>query len=102
MLFATLVLVSINGKHNSLEERIDFCHGDETTEMCNVSWFGLKEEKKIAVSLSPIIIWKETLLEICGIFEMTGHLILLCRLASALLILNVILISPLRVPYDSQ
>jgi hypothetical protein len=45
MLLATLVLVSVDGEHDSLEEGIDFGHGNKSAKMSDVAGFGLKEEK---------------------------------------------------------
>ena len=41
MFFSTFVLVSIDCKHNSLKERVDFGHGNQTAEMGDVARLGL-------------------------------------------------------------
>ena len=45
MLFPTFVLISIDGKHDSLQKRINFSHGNETAQMCNVPRFRLQKEE---------------------------------------------------------
>jgi hypothetical protein len=39
VLLTALVLVSVDGKHDGLEQRIDFGHGNQAAEMGNVSRF---------------------------------------------------------------
>lgn len=47
MLLATLVLVAIESEHYSLEKSVNFRQADESTEVGDMTGFGLKEEKKI-------------------------------------------------------
>lgn len=77
MLFATLVLVSVNGEHDGLEEGIDLGHGDQTAQVGNVTRFGLQEEQKVAVFLGSFIIREESLLWIGGVIEVARDFVLL-------------------------
>lgn len=77
MLFTTLVLVSVDGEHDGLEEGIDLGHGNESAEMGDVAGFWLQEEKEIAVLLGSFIVREEPFLRVCGIVEMAGDFILL-------------------------
>lgn len=77
MLFATLVLIAVDGEHDRLQQRIDFGHADEPAEMCDVSRLGLEEEKQIAVLLHFLVVWEEAFLNFGRVFEMTSHLIAL-------------------------
>ena len=47
-----------------------------------MSRFRLKKEEEISVFLCFIVVWKEALLEICGILEMTCNFILLMHCLS--------------------
>jgi hypothetical protein len=47
VLFSRFVLISVEGEHDSLEEGIDFAEGDQSTQSCDMSRFGLKEEEQI-------------------------------------------------------
>jgi hypothetical protein len=51
MLFTTFVLVTIQCKHDGLQQRIDFCQTDETTQTSDVPGFTLKQEEKVSVLL---------------------------------------------------
>jgi hypothetical protein len=77
MLLTTLVLVSVDCEHDGLEQRIDFGHGDETTEMRNVSRLGLQEEQQVAVLLCLVVVREEALLQFHALFEMACDFILL-------------------------
>jgi hypothetical protein len=82
MLLATLVLVSVDGEHDGLEQRIDFSHGDETAEMRNVSRLGLQEEQQIAVFLRLVVVGEEALLELHAFFEVACDFVLLWMVSS--------------------
>jgi hypothetical protein len=41
VLFTTLVLVSVNGEHDGLEEGVDLGHGNQTAQVGDVTRFGL-------------------------------------------------------------
>lgn len=77
MLFSGFVLVSVNGEHDGLEQRVNLGHGDETAKMGNVTRLGLKEEQEVSIFLGFVVIGKEALLHVGGIFEMAGDFILL-------------------------
>lgn len=78
MLFATLVLVSVNGEHNRLEEGVDLGHGDESTQMGDVSGLRLQEKQEIAVLLCLIIVRENAvLLGLGGILETARDFVLL-------------------------
>lgn len=84
MLLATLVLVSVDGEHDGLEQRIDFGHGDQSAEMCNVSRLGLQEEQQVAVLLCLVVVGKETFLQLHAIFEVARDFVLLCMVSLGL------------------
>lgn len=77
MLFATLVLVSVDGEHDGLEEGINFGHGDQSAEVGDMAGFGLQEEEQIAVLLGSFVVWEEPFLRVCGVIEVAGDFILL-------------------------
>lgn len=77
MLFATLVLVSVNSEHDGLEEGIDLGHGDQAAQVGNVTRFGLQEEQKVAVFLGSFIIREESLLWVGGVIEVARDFVLL-------------------------
>lgn len=77
MLFAALILVAVDGEHDRLEEGIDLGHGDQATEMRNVSRLGLEEEEQIPVFLRLLVVREEALLQIGRILEMARDFILL-------------------------
>lgn len=56
MLFSTFVLVSVQRKHDRLQERVDFGERDEPTERCNMPRFSLKQEEQVGVLLHPLFI----------------------------------------------
>jgi hypothetical protein len=76
MLFATLVLVSVDGEHDRLEQRIDLGHGHQTAEVRNVSRLRLQEEHEVAVFLGLVVVREGALLHISGIFEMARDFVL--------------------------
>ena len=82
MFLATFVLVSVDGEHDGLQEGIDFGHGDEATEMSDVTGFGLEEEEQVAIFLGFVVVGEETLLGVCRVVQMTGDFILLYHLMS--------------------
>ena len=51
--------------------------------MCDVSRFGLKEEKQIAVLLGFVVVREEAFLNVTGILKMTRNFILLSRVSFA-------------------
>lgn len=62
MFLTTFVLISVDGKHDSLEKRVDFGHCDQTTEVCDMSGLGLEEEEKITIFLRLFVVREEALL----------------------------------------
>lgn len=38
MLFTALILISVEGEHDRLEERVNLCQADQPTECCDVTW----------------------------------------------------------------
>ena len=56
MLFAALILVSVESEHDSLEECVDLGKADQAAEGCNVPWLGLKEEEEVAVLLHLAVV----------------------------------------------
>ena len=64
MLFSAFVLIAVNGKHDGLQQRVNFRHCDQSTQVRNVSWFGLEEEQEVTVSLCLLVVGKEAFLKI--------------------------------------
>lgn len=62
MLLATLVLITINGEHDSLKKGIDLCHCHKSAEVCDVSGLRLEEKQQISVFLRFLVIREETFL----------------------------------------
>ena len=58
VLFSTIVLISVDGEHDRLQELIDFGHGDEAAEMRNMPGLGLEQKQKVAVLLRPLVVGK--------------------------------------------
>ena len=77
MLFTTFVLVPVDREHDRLEQRINLRHGDQTAEVRNMPGLGLKQEQEVAVFLRLLIVGKEALLQVRGIFEMGCNFVLL-------------------------
>ena len=75
--FATLVLVSVDCEHDSLQQGINLSHGDESAKMGNVTWFGLEEEQQVAVFLRLLVVGKEAFLEFEAVCKVVGDFILL-------------------------
>jgi hypothetical protein len=79
MLFSALILISVYGKHDSLQKRIYLGHGDESAEVGDVAWFGLEEKEKVTVFLSFLIVWEEAFGDVGGVFQVTGDFFALRR-----------------------
>lgn len=77
MFLSTLVLVSVNGKHDGLQQRVNLGHGHEAAEVRNVPGFRLQEEQQVSVSLRLVVIGKGALLHFGGILEMACDFVLL-------------------------
>lgn len=77
MLFTTFVLVTVDGEHDRLEEGVDFRHGNETTQVGDMTRFGLEKEEQIAIFLSFLVVGEETLLGINSFVEVICNFILL-------------------------
>ena len=77
MFFAALILVTIDCEHDRLQEGIDLGHGNESTEMRNVSRFGLQEEEQIAVFLRLFVVGEEALLQLEAISKVICDFVLL-------------------------
>ena len=77
MFFTTLVLVSVDGEHDRLKQRINLGHGDETAEMRDMSGLGLEQEKQIPVLLCLLVVWKEPFLQFGGVVEVVRNFVLL-------------------------
>ena len=72
MLFTALVLVSVNGEHDSLQQLIDFSHCDETAQMRNMSRFALQQKKQIAVFLRLFIIREGPFRKVGGVVQVAS------------------------------
>lgn len=101
MLFAAFVLVSVDGKHNRLKQRIDLCHRDQPTQVGNVSGLRLQKKQEVAVFLCLVVVGKDTLLHLESILEMAGDFILLQRALESTLFIGTIPVIPLPKPYGS-
>lgn len=77
MLLSALILVSIDGEHNRLKQRIDLRHGNQSTEMRDVPRLGLQEEQKVAIFLGLIIVGEYALLQVGRVLEVAGDFVLL-------------------------
>jgi len=77
MFFPTFVLISIDGKHDGLQKRINFSHGNETTQMCNVPRLRLQKEEQVAIFLCLVVVGEKALLQLSGFVEVVGDLVLL-------------------------
>ena len=77
MLLPAFILVTVDGEHDGLQERIDLGQSDKSTEMRNVPRFCLEEEKQIAVFLSLLVIREEAFLDLGSVVEMARNLVLL-------------------------
>jgi hypothetical protein len=77
MLFSALVLVSVNGEHDSLQELVDLGHGDQATQMSNVPWLTLQKKEQVAVFLCLFVVRKRALGQIGRIVQVAGHLFFL-------------------------
>lgn len=62
MLFTALILISVNGEHDGLEQGVNLGHCDETAEMGDVSGLGLKKEEEIPIFLCLLVVREEPLL----------------------------------------
>lgn len=70
MLLSALILIAVDGKHDGLEEGVNFGHGDQSAEMGDVSGFRLQQEQQVAVFLRLFIVGERTLLHIGRVIEM--------------------------------
>lgn len=77
MFFSTFVLISVDRKHDRLEQRINLRHGDQTAEVRNMSRLGLKQKQEVAIFLRLLIVGKEAFLQVRCILEMGCHFVLL-------------------------
>ncbi len=77
MFFSALILVTVNGEHDCLQQRIDFGHGNKSTEVGNMSRLGLQEKQEISVFLCLVVVGKEAFLHVSCIFEVAGNFVLL-------------------------
>jgi hypothetical protein len=51
MLFSTLILIPVQGEHDSLEEGVDFSQADKTAKGGYMTRFPLKKKKEVRVLL---------------------------------------------------
>lgn len=77
VLFSALVLVSVNGKHDGLQQRVNFSHGNKTAEMRNVPRLGLEQKEQVAVSLGFVVIGEKPLLKFHSFVKMIRYFVLL-------------------------
>jgi len=60
-----------------LQKGVNFGHRDKSTEMRNVPWLGLKQEKQVSVFLCLVVVGKHAFLHLGSIFEMARDFVLL-------------------------
>jgi len=77
MLFATLVLVAVNGEHDGLQQCVDLGHGHQAAEMGDMARLGLEQEQQVAVLLRLLVVGKEALLQLGSVVKMACDLVLL-------------------------
>jgi hypothetical protein len=75
--FTTFVLISVDGKHDCLEQGVNLGHGNQSAKMSNMSRLRLQKKEKVSVFLRLIVVWETTLLHFKSIFKMAGDFILL-------------------------
>jgi hypothetical protein len=83
VLLAALVLVSVDGEHDGLQQRVNLGHGDEPAEMRNVARLRLQQKQQIAVLLCLVVVGEETFLQFHALFEVARDFVLLRRSVAA-------------------
>jgi hypothetical protein len=68
MFFATLILVSVDGEHDRLQERVDLGHGNKSAEMGDMTRLRLEQEEQVAIFLRLIVVWEYSFLHLGSIF----------------------------------
>jgi hypothetical protein len=101
MLFAAFVLISVDGKHDRLQQRVDLRHRDQPTQVGDVPGLGLQKKQEVAVFLRLVVVGKDTLLHLESILEMARDFILLQISLESTLFIETILAIPLPKPYGS-
>ena len=51
MLFSTFILITVERKHNRLQECIYFCQTDKATQSCDMPRLALKQKEEVGVLL---------------------------------------------------
>ena len=77
MLFAALVLISVDREHDCLQQRIDLRHRNQSAEVGDMPGFGLQEEEEVAVFLCLVVVRERAFLHLRRIFQMTSDFVLL-------------------------
>jgi hypothetical protein len=77
VLFTAFVLVSVDGEHDGLQQRINLGHGNQTTEVGNMPRLGLQQEQQVAVLLRLVVVGENAFLHLGGIFKMACDFVLL-------------------------
>lgn len=88
MLFTALVLVPVDGEHDSLQERVDLGHGHQPRQVRNVSRLGLQQEQQVSISLRLLVVWKDTFLYIGRVFQVACDLVLLQSVSGLLVVVQ--------------
>lgn len=84
MLFSTLILVTVDGKHDRLQQRVNLGHGNEPAQVGNVPGLGLQKEQQISVFLCLIVVGECALLHFGSILKVASNFILLESLLAKL------------------
>ena len=79
MLFSTLVLVSIDGEHDCLQQGINLGHGHKPAQVRDMPGLRLQQEHEVAISLSLVVIWEDSLLNVCRVFQVACNFVLLLQ-----------------------
>ena len=77
MFFTALILISVDGEHDCLEQRVNLGHRDQSAKVSDVPGLRLQKKEKISVFLRLIVVRETTLLHLKGILKMAGNFILL-------------------------
>jgi hypothetical protein len=76
VLFAGFVLVTVQGEHDGLQQRINLGQADQTAQSCNVARLGLEQEEQVAVGLQLAVIGEQAI-RLVSFLQMFSNLTLL-------------------------
>lgn len=76
VLFARFVLVTVQGEHDGLQQRINLGQTDQAAQGRNVARLRLEQEEQVAVRLQLAVIREQAIRLVC-FFQMLSNLTLL-------------------------